>query len=139
VATGQPLGTNFSRGAVGGSAIGAPLAILPAKIVGNVAATTVGTSVPFGSRSLTIVTPTVQHTGSTFRAITGGAIGGVFEASGQAFESMLSPTPPTGGASSGSQNMASFVQLSAPQDTSSSWGTSSGNYSSGGFSIFRQK
>ena len=36
---------------------------------------------------------------------------------------------------SGSQNMASFAQLSAPQGPS----LGSGNYSSGGYSIFRSK
>jgi len=114
VATSQPLGTNFSWGAVGGSAVGAPLAMLPAKIVGNAAATTVGTNVTWGSLSLTVVTPTVQHTGSTFRALTAGAIGGVFEAGGQAIESMLFPPAPSGGASSGSQSLQSFQQLSSP-------------------------
>jgi len=103
VVTGQPLGTNFSLGAAGGSAVGAPLAMLPAKLVGNVAATTVGTNVTWGSRSLTVVTPTVQHTGSTFRALTTGAIGGAFEAGGQAVESMFFPALSTGGASGGTK------------------------------------
>jgi len=127
VATSQPLGTNFSWGAVGGSAVGAPLAMLPAKIVGNAAATTVGTNVTWGSLSLTVVTPTVQHTGSTFRALTAGAIGGVFEAGGQAIESMLFPPAPSGGASSGSQSLQSFQQLSSP----------SGAY--GGFLLYPNK
>ncbi|MFC5769746.1 RHS repeat-associated core domain-containing protein, partial [Thauera sinica] len=115
VVTGQTPGTNFSWGAVAGSATGNVLASVPAKLVGNAAATSVGTSVTWGSRSLTIVTPTVQHTGSTFRALTEGAIGGTFEAGGQAIENMLFPTPPAGDASSGSQTLQSFQQLSASQ------------------------
>ncbi|WP_018412297.1 RHS repeat-associated core domain-containing protein [Methyloversatilis thermotolerans] len=114
VAIGQPLGTNFSWGAVGGSAIGAPMAILPAKLVGSMAATAVGTNISWGSRSLTIATPTVQHTGSTFRALTEGAFGGVFEVGGQAIENMLVPDRASGGASSGGQTLQSFEQLASP-------------------------
>lgn len=114
VAIGQPLGTNFSWGAVGGSAIGAPLAMLPARVMGSMAATTVGTNVSWGSRSLTIATPTVQHTGSTFRALTEGGFGGVFEAGGQAIESMLFPVTPSGGASSSGQALQGLEKLGSP-------------------------
>ncbi|MDA8259288.1 MAG: DUF6531 domain-containing protein [Betaproteobacteria bacterium] len=95
VVTGQPLGTNFSWGAVAGSATGNVLASVPARIAGGIAGTTVGTSIPFGSRSLTIASPTVQNTASTFRAIAEGSIGGVFEAGGQAIESQYFQSIPS--------------------------------------------
>ncbi|ATE62427.1 hypothetical protein CCZ27_02605 [Thauera sinica] len=115
VVTGQSIGTNFSWGAVGGSAVAAPFSVLPASIVGNMAATAVGTSVTWGSRSLTIANPAVQHTGSTFRALTEGTIGGVFEASGQTLESMFFPAVPVGGSSaSNSLPVQSIQQLNTP-------------------------
>lgn len=51
-----------------------------------------GTSIPFGPRSLTIMMPNVQNTANAARAITEGSIGGVFEAGGQAIEKQYSQT-----------------------------------------------
>ncbi len=95
VVTGQPLGTEFSWGAVAGSATGSVLAYIPAKIAGGMAGATVGTSIPFGSGSLTIASQTVQNTANTFRAIAEGSIGGVFEAGGQAVQSQYFPSMPS--------------------------------------------
>lgn len=73
-----------------------------------------GTNVSWGYRFPTIATPTVQHTGSTLRALTEGGFGGVFEARGQAIESMLVRVTPRGGSSSGSQTRQSIEQLGCP-------------------------
>ncbi|MEQ1584192.1 MAG: RHS repeat-associated core domain-containing protein, partial [Candidatus Nitrotoga sp.] len=94
IVTSQPLGANFSWGAVVGSATGGVLAAVPSKIVGNIAGASVGTSIPFGSNSLTIVTPAVQNTANIFSAVTEGSIGGIFEAGGQAIQSQYSQFMP---------------------------------------------
>jgi hypothetical protein len=88
----QPLGTNFSVGAAAGSAIGNVLATVPARVAATLAGTAVGTSVSFGSRSLTVVTPTVERAASTAKAIVEGSLGGIFEAGGQEIESQLFPS-----------------------------------------------
>ncbi|MDZ4211147.1 MAG: RHS repeat-associated core domain-containing protein [Methylotenera sp.] len=100
VVAGQPLGTNFSFGAVLGSSAGNMFSILPSQISGNLAGSIVGTSVPFGSRSLTIMTPTVQNTVGTVRAVTEGLIGGVYEAGGQTIQSQYFPSSQVNGNSS---------------------------------------
>ncbi|MDP1614713.1 MAG: RHS repeat-associated core domain-containing protein, partial [Methylococcales bacterium] len=113
----QPLGTNFSYGAVLGSSVGNTFSIIPAKLSGNLAGSLVGTSVPFGSRSLPIMTPAVQNTIGTTRAVTEGLIGGVYEAGGQAIESTYFPSLPNinyGGLMANNPSM-SFQQLSSPQ------------------------
>ena len=113
----QPLGTNFSYGAVAGSAVGNTFGIIPAKLSGNLAGSIAGTSVPFGSRSLTIMTPAVQRAIGTTRAVTEGLIGGIFETGGQAIQSTYFPNIPSinyGGLMANNPSM-SFQQLSSPQ------------------------
>jgi RHS repeat-associated protein len=104
VVNGQPVGTNFSVGAAIGSAGGAALAIGPARVVGNIAGAMVGTQVNFGSRSLTIVTPTVQRTAATSRAVAEGVVGAFSELAGQGVESMLSAPVAT------QQSVSQFAQ-----------------------------
>lgn len=126
----QSLGTNFSYGAVAGSAVGNTFSIIPAKLSGNLAGSIAGTSVPFGSRFLPIMTPTVQNTIGTTRAITEGLIGGIYEAGGQALESTYFPSIPSinyGGGLMTSNPSMSFQQLSSPQ------------FASGGYLLYPNK
>ncbi len=120
----QPMGTNFSYGAVLGSAVGNSFSIIPAKLSGSLASSAIGTSIPFGNNSLTIMTPAVSGAFGTARAVTEGLIGGTFEAGGQAIQSSFLPKVPS-------------INYTAPVKTTSSM--SSSQFAAGGYLLYPNK